>query len=133
MSIIDFNRRGFLQAAGFAGAAWLTPVSHFLARAAERPGVPPEHAQSIIVLWMAGGGYLGDQFDSFRMDDPAGPVPDTKSFLPSDRDAARLQHLDVVEGAFARGRRKRVDSTLHRDTIAGARKMMTSEQLKAFD
>ena len=39
----------------------------------------------------------------------------------------------MVEGAFARGRGKRADGTLHKDTVAGARKMMTSEQLAAFD
>jgi len=243
MHDFTLNRRGFLGMTGLAGAAWLTSVGHFLARAAEKPGVPPEHAQSIIVLWMAGGpsqletfdphpsahiaggtgaidtavkgvqlapgfgrlaeempsvtlirsmvskegdhergtytmktgfrpdptvihpsigaicchelpiagtdiprhvsilpgqwpargGYLGDKYDAFRMDDPAGPVPDTKSFLTDDRDAARLKHLDVVEGAFAKGRQKRVGTTLHRDTVTGARKMMTSEQLKAFD
>ena len=44
------------------------------------------------------------------MDDPAGPVPDTSSFLPVDRDASRIKHLNVVEGAFARGREKRAES-----------------------
>ena len=46
---------------------------------------------------------------------------------------ARVQDLDVVERAFARGRRGRVEATLHRETLARARVMMTSEQLKAFD
>jgi hypothetical protein len=237
------SRRGFFGMAGLAGAAWLTPVSHFLARAAERPNGEPERAQSIIVLWMQGGpsqletfdphpgtriaggtgaintalkgvqlapglervademesitlirsmmskegdhergtytmktgfrpdptvihpsigaicchelpgagtdiprhvsilpgqwpargGYLGDKYDAFRMDDPAGPVPDTKSIVAGDREAERLKHLDVVEDAFSKGRKKRVDATLHRETVTGARKMMTSEQLKAFD
>jgi uncharacterized protein (DUF1501 family) len=236
------NRRNFLQIAGFAGASWLTPVGHILARAAEQPG-KRELAQSIIVLWMQGGpsqletfdphldtriaagtgaidtalknvrlapglertaeemgsltlirsmvskegdhergtynmksgfrpdptvihpsigaicchelpignteiprhvsilpgqwpargGYLGDQYNAFRIDDPAGPVPDTSSFLPPSRDESRLKDLDVVEGAFAKGRQKRVEMTLHRDTVAAARKMMSSEQLKAFD
>ena len=237
------NRRRFLKAAGFAGATWLTPVSHLLARAAETPGKAREHAQSIILLWLqggpsqletfdphpgtsvaggsqaietavrhiqlgsglpataqemasislirsmttkegdhergvyamktgfrpdptvvhpsigaicchelplagtdiprhvsilpgqwpAGGGYLGDQFNAFRIDDPAGPVPDTSSLLPQSRDDTRLGDLGVVERAFALGRRKLVEATLHRETVAGARKMMASEQLKAFD
>jgi uncharacterized protein (DUF1501 family) len=67
------------------------------------------------------------------MDDPAGPVPDTQSFLSKNRDEQRQKHLDVVEGAFAKGREKRVEGTLHRETVAGAKRMMTSEQLKAFD
>ena len=237
------SRRGFLRAAGLAGAAWLTPVSHLLARAAEAPGAPRDHAQSIIVLWLAGGpsqletfdphpdtriaagsgavdtaikgvqlapglgrtaeemasislirsmvskegdhergtyamktgfrpdptvvhpsvgaiichelpaagadiprhisilpgqwpargGFLGDQYDAFRTGDPANPVPDTVSLVKPDRGAERLQDLDVVEGAFAAGRRKRAEATLHRDAVAGALKMMSSDQLKAFD
>ncbi len=237
------TRRNFLRFAGLASATWMTPLGHYLARAAEKPGTLPDHAQSIIVLWLQGGpsqletfdphpntriaagtgaidtavkgiqlapglervaeemgsislirsmvskegdhergtyalktgfrpdptvvhpsigavcchelpaagtdiprhvsilpgqwpargGFLGDQYDAFRMDDPAGPVPDTKSFLPSDRDQQRLKHLDVVESAFAKGRASRVAGTSHRETVAGALKMMTSEQLKAFD
>ena len=237
------TRRGFLRVAGLAGATWLTPVGHLLARAAEAPGAPRDHAQSIIMLWMQGGpsqletfdphpdtriaggtgaidtavkgvqlapglgrtaeemgsislirsmvskegdhergtytmktgfrpdptvvypsigaicchelpaagadiprhisilpsqwpgrgGYLGDQYNAFRTDDPALPTPATKSFVPADRDKERLEDLDVVEDAFAAGRKRRVEATLHRDAVAGALKMMSSEQLKAFD
>jgi len=229
--------------AGVAGATWLTPVGTLLARAAEAPGKPRDHAQSIILLWLQGGpsqletfgpppdtriaagttavdsavkgvqlatglertaeemgsislirsmvskegdhergtyamktgfrpdptvihpsigaicchelplagadiprhisilpsqwpargGYLGDQYNAFRTDDPASPVPDTSSLLPARREEERLQHLDVVENAFAAGRHKRVEATMHRDSVAGALKMMSSEQLKAFD
>ena len=52
---------------------------------------------------------------------------------PPPRELARVQDLEVVERAFARGRRGRVEATLHRETLARARVMMTSEQLKAFD
>lgn len=237
------NRRSFLQIAGLAGATWLTPVSHMLARAAEEPGKSKGLAHSIIVLWLQGGpsqletfdphpdtrisagtgaidtavkgvqlapgleqvaeemgsislirsmvskegdhergtytmktgfrpdptvvhpsigaicchelpiggteiprhvsilsdqwpakgGFLGDQYNAFRTDDPAGPVPDTKSFVDAKRDERRVLDLDVVESAFANGRKKQVDVTLHRKAMADARKMMSSEQLKAFD
>jgi uncharacterized protein (DUF1501 family) len=93
----------------------------------------PRHVSILPGQWAARGGFLGDQYDAFRMDDPAGPVPDTQSFLPKTRDEARLKDLDVVEGAFARGRGKRAEGTQHKDTVAGARKMMTSDQLAAFD
>lgn len=93
----------------------------------------PRHVSILPGQWAARGGFLGDKYDAFRMDDPAGPVPDTQSFLPKNRDAERLKHLDVVEGAFAKGRQRRVGETLHRDTMADARRMMSSEQLKAFD
>jgi hypothetical protein len=237
------NRRTFLRVAGLAGATWLTPISHLLARAAEAPSRPRGQAQSIIMLWLQGGpsqletfdphpgtriaagtgaidtavrgirlapglerlaaemasvslirsmvsregdhergtyamktgfrpdptvvhpsvgaicchelpaagtdiprhvsilrsqwsargGYLGDQYNAFRIDDPAMPVPDTTSLIPHDRERARLGHLDVVESTFARGRRRRVEATLHRETVAGALRMMSSEQLRAFD
>ena len=237
------NRRGFLRMAGVAGATWLTPVSQLLARAAEAPGKPRDHAQSIIMLWLQGGpsqletfdphpgtriaggttavasavkgvqlatgfertaeemasislirsmtskegdhergtyamktgfrpdptvihpsigaivchelplagcdiprhisilpsqwpvrgGFLGDQYDAFRTGDPANPVPDTSSLMPTQREKERLQDLDVVESAFAAGRRRRAEATMHRQTVAGALKMMSSEQLKAFD
>ena len=93
----------------------------------------PRHVSILPGQWPARGGYLGDRLDAFRTEDPAGPVADTSSFLPPARDVQRMGHLDAIEAAFAKGRAKRVDSTLHRETVAGARKMMTSEQLKAFD
>jgi uncharacterized protein (DUF1501 family) len=93
----------------------------------------PRHVSILPGQWPGRGGYLGDRYDAFRMDDPARPVPDTSSHLSKQRDEERLRHLDVVERAFARGRQRRVEATLHRETITSARKMMTSEQLKAFD
>ncbi|MEI6324659.1 MAG: DUF1501 domain-containing protein [Gemmataceae bacterium] len=93
----------------------------------------PRHVSILSSQWPARGGYLGDKWDAFLMDDPAGPVPDTKSYLPKDREKKRLEGLNFVEQTFAKGRSKRVEETLHRETIRGALKMMTSEQLKAFD
>ena len=63
------NRRGFLRTAGLAGAAWLTPIAHVLHRAAEEPGKPRDHAQSIIMLWLQGGPSQLETFD---------PHPDTR-------------------------------------------------------
>ena len=57
------NRRGFLRMAGVAGATWLTPVGTLLARAAEKPGKPRDHAQSIIMLWLQGGPSQLETFD----------------------------------------------------------------------
>lgn len=93
----------------------------------------PRHISILPGQWPARGGHLGDKYDAFRMGDPAGPVPDTQSFLPAPRDEQRLRHLDVIESTFARGRERRVADTLHRETVIGARAMMASEQLKAFD
>jgi hypothetical protein len=93
----------------------------------------PRHVSILSSQWPSHGGYLGAQFDAFQTGDPAGPVPDTQSHLPTDRERQRLMNLDVVEKAFARGREQRVEATRHRETVAGARRMMSSEQLRAFD
>ena len=93
----------------------------------------PRHVSILHSQWPARGGYLGDQFDAFLMGDPNGPVPDTLSYLPKERDRARADHLGAIEQTFARGRMKRVEETLHRNTIQSALRMMSSEQLKAFD
>lgn len=99
-----------------------------------RAGVDiPRHVSILPGQWPARGGYLGDQFDAFRTGDPAAPVPDTASPLSAARDQHRLRDLDVVERAFARRRQGRVDATLHRGTVAAARQMMSSDQLRAFD
>jgi uncharacterized protein (DUF1501 family) len=93
----------------------------------------PRHVSILPGQWPSRGGYLGPQYDAFLTGDPAGPVPDTISSLPGERDQQRLRDLNVVEEAFARGRERRVDATMHRETVAGARRMMSSEQLRAFD
>jgi hypothetical protein len=93
----------------------------------------PRHVSILPGQWPARGGYLGGAYDAFQTGDPAGPLPDVSSFVANDRDGRRVQDLDVVEKAFARGRARRVSETLHRATLGRARTMMTSEQLKAFD
>src|SRR5205085_5871955 len=59
-----WDRRGFLKA-GLAGLSWLTPVGSLLADRAERTRGP---AQSVILLWLAGGPSQLETFD---------PHPDT--------------------------------------------------------
>lgn len=95
----------------------------------------PRHVSILPGAWAARGGYLGDQFDAFKTFDPNGSIPDVTARVPASRAAKRLDDLEnVVEKAFARGRVKSLpEKTLHSVSIAAARKMMTSEQLKAFD
>jgi hypothetical protein len=93
----------------------------------------PRHVSILPGQWPSRGGFLGDSFDAFKTGDPAGEVPDTRSRTSQTRDEQRLQHLDVVENTFARGRKSRVEGTMHRETLQRARQMMGSEQLKAFD
>jgi hypothetical protein len=92
----------------------------------------PRHVSILPFKWPARGGYLGDDFDAFKIYDPAKPVPDVAARAP-ERDALRLKGLEVVEDAFAQGRRGRVEATGHQATINRSRRLMTSEQLRAFD
>jgi hypothetical protein len=55
------SRRGFLSAATLATAGWLTPVAQALARRAEQARREP--AQSVILLWLAGGPSQLETFD----------------------------------------------------------------------
>jgi hypothetical protein len=93
----------------------------------------PRHISILTGRWPSRGGYLGGEFDAFQVGDPHAKLPDVTTPVPASRDETRLRDLDVVERAFTRGRLARVQSTLHRETMARARVMMTSEQLKAFD
>ena len=60
--LTDFNRRTLLRAASIAAAGWLTPVAHLLGRAEEQK-TGREPAQSVILLWLAGGPSQLETFD----------------------------------------------------------------------
>ncbi len=93
----------------------------------------PRHVSILPAQWPSRGGFLGDGYDAFKTGDPAQNVSDTHSRASRERDEQRLKHLEVVENAFARGRAGRIETTGHRETMERARRMMTSEQLKAFE
>jgi hypothetical protein len=93
----------------------------------------PRYISILPGQWPGRGGYLGNQFDPFRTGDPLQPVPDLASQVSPERDAQRRRDLDVVEQAFAHRRANRTAATLHRETVANARSMMSSEQLRAFE
>lgn len=93
----------------------------------------PRHISILTGRWPSRGGYLGGEYDAFLVDNPRGKLPDVSAPISGPREIARVKDLDVVERAFARGRQAGVQATLHRDTLARAHVMMTSEQLKAFD
>jgi uncharacterized protein (DUF1501 family) len=93
----------------------------------------PRHVAILPSRWYPRGGFLGDEYDAFKMFDPKDPVPDVTPLVPTKRDDERAQDLDVVERAFAKGRQERVNRTLHPATVANARRMMSSDQIKAFD
>lgn len=95
----------------------------------------PTHVSILPNQWPSRGGFFGAQYDAFQVYDPKGSIPDVKARVEDKRMERRLESLDVVESAFASGRVANLDQdkTLHQLSIQRARKMMTSDQLKAFD
>jgi hypothetical protein len=93
----------------------------------------PRHVSILSGQWPARGGFLGAEYDAFKVSDPAGKVPDVSPSVAIDRFEQRLRDLDVVEAAYARGRDGRSGQTGHRDAMDRAKRMMSSEQLTAFD
>ncbi|MBS0207896.1 MAG: DUF1501 domain-containing protein [Planctomycetes bacterium] len=93
----------------------------------------PRHISIQPDRFVGRGGYLGNQYDAFQVYDPKDRLPDIKARVSDERHAERLEDLKIVESTFARGRQRQVQGTLHGHQQAEARKIMTSEQLKAFE
>lgn len=95
----------------------------------------PRHISILPGQWPARGGYLGEQFDAFKTFDPVGPIPDIQRSVSDDRFKRRLAGLNPVEEEFARGRLQKLNEsrTLHQTSVEAARKMMSSDQLSAFN
>jgi len=95
----------------------------------------PRHVSILPDQFPARGGYLGAGYDAFKTFDPAESIPDVRPRVSPTRAARRLDDLtNIVEASFARGRISNLTQrTMHNPSIEAARKMMSSEQLKAFD
>lgn len=93
----------------------------------------PRHVSILAGQWPSRGGFLGGEYDAFQLGDPLAKLPDMRSPTRGAREQSRIEDLDIVERAFAKGRSRSIEATMHRETFQNARKMMTSEQLKAFD
>lgn len=95
----------------------------------------PRHISILPDQWPARGGYLGAQFDAFQVSDPQGPIQDVSPMTDRPRLDERIKDLSVIEKSFQRGRAANLDETrtLHQLTMTRAIKMMSSEQLAAFD
>jgi len=82
--------------------------------------------------WPGRGGFLGDQYDAFKIYNPNDTLQNMQTRVKeTDRKARRLESLNIVDDAFS-ARRKQAEKTLHRDTLQRALKMMSTEQLQAF-
>ena len=106
-----------------------------LCKASDAGADIPRHISISSLNYPGRGGYLGAKYDAFTINDPAGPVPDVRRPVDKERYQKRLQNLDFVEQQFARGRLKDLDNerTQHIAARKAALKMMSSEQLSAFD
>lgn len=93
----------------------------------------PRHISILSGQWPPRGGFLGNGFDAFRVGDPANRIADVSSRAADLRYQRRLDDLNVLERSFAAGRRTIAAATGHREAVADARRLMASEQLKAFD
>jgi hypothetical protein len=93
----------------------------------------PRHVSILPDQWPGRGGFLGDEFDAFKTGDPASKVPDIVARVPKDRYQGRLRDLEVLENDFSRRRRTLVAGTNHATMLVGAKKMMSTEQLRAFE
>ncbi len=96
----------------------------------------PRHISIVPSGFPGRGGYLGARYDAFKIYDPAQPVPDIRRSVPEPRFEQRIADLyDVVESEFQRGRLRQLETTrtLHRTATDGALRMMSSQQLGAFD
>ena len=78
------------------------------------------------------GGFLGAEYDAFRIFDPGRNIRNMQPRVGEDRQQRRLDGLSVVSQAFRAQRAQQVDQTLHQHVIDKALTMMSSEQLKAL-
>lgn len=78
------------------------------------------------------GGYLGNEWNAFRVFRPGEQVANLTASVPDERLQRRLQGLDVVGQEFARRRPLAEQLTLQQDLTRRAVQMMQSEQLAAF-
>jgi hypothetical protein len=96
----------------------------------------PRHVSILPGSRPSRGGYLGAQYDAFKVYDPANPVPDVQRRVDKDRYDRRIEDLlEIAEMRFTRRRLVDLDrrKTLHAAMTQSALTMMTSDQLEAFD
>lgn len=144
----DHRRAQYHLQTGFRPDATLThpSIGSILCHASDRqsdqasgsdqPAEIPRHISILPRGFSADGGYLGTNYDSFRIGDPKQRVPDVQPTVDDQRYARRIRDLrSVVEPEFTRGRLRTLeaDRTLHLPSIQAARRLMSSEQLSAFE
>jgi len=93
----------------------------------------PRHISILPDQWPARGGFLGESLDAFKAGDPGERIADISPRVSLPRYEQRLADLEFLEERFGSGRPGLETRTSHRQKVREARRMMTSEQIKAFD
>ncbi len=97
----------------------------------------PRHVSILPGSTPGRGGYLGDQYDAFKIFDPQQAIPDVSSQVEKQRQRERLGDLDYVDKQFIQrrlaGRLNIAPDSLKNQNIDAALRMMSSELLQAFD
>ena len=95
----------------------------------------PRHISILAGQFPPRGGFLGAQYDAFKIDDPGSPVPDIRAKVDTDRFDRRIDDLKIIEQQFAARRLKGLEKnrTLHQSATQAALRMMSSDQLDAFE
>jgi len=92
----------------------------------------PMHVSLLKSQWPARGGFLGPQFDAFKVYNPGREVRNTRLPVNDERQRRRLNDLQLLSRSFGEGRFARLQRTRHQQTIDRALTMMRSAQLRAF-
>lgn len=79
------------------------------------------------------GGYLGAQWDAFRVYDPGKNLQNMRARIyEEDRQQRRIEALELLSRNFRSGRPLQADASMHQHVVHQALTMMSSEQLRAF-
>lgn len=92
----------------------------------------PQHICLATDRFWPGGGYLGNEWDAFRVFNPGRSQANLKPNVGDERQTRRLDGLEILNRSFRRGRPTSDRATLHQKTMQDALRMMSSEQLRAF-
>lgn len=95
----------------------------------------PRHISIVPGQWGARGGYLGSKYDAFQTGDPKFPLPNLDKASSDPKLNSKLSDLQFMEKQFAKGRQVRLRDSLtsHQSATEQAVRMMSSEQIRAFD
>jgi uncharacterized protein (DUF1501 family) len=80
----------------------------------------------------ARGGFLGAQYDAYKIYNPGQELRNITARIKDTRQDRRLEGLRVVSQTFSRGRLAATRGTQHQLMVDRALAMMNSDQLKAF-